>query len=40
MTKRHTGDTFEVHIGSVSGPVHTGKAAILILRGGSLVCDG
>lgn len=30
MTKRHTGDTFEVHIGSVSGPVHTGKGDIIV----------
>jgi len=30
MTKRRTGDTFEVHIGSVSGPVHTGKGDIII----------
>ena len=32
MTKRGTGDTFETHIGSVSGPVHTGKGDILIER--------
>ncbi len=32
MTKRHTGDTFEVHIGSVSGPVHTGKGDIVVGR--------
>jgi len=32
MTKRRTGDTFEVHIGSVSGPVHTGKGDIIIER--------
>ena len=30
MAKRRTGDTFETHIGSVSGPVHTGKGDILI----------
>ena len=30
MTKRRTGDTFEVHIGSVSGPVHTGKGDIIV----------
>ena len=32
MTKRRTSDTFEVHIGSVSGPVHTGKGDIIIER--------
>lgn len=32
MTKRRTGDTFETHIGSVSGPVHTGKGDIIIER--------
>ena len=32
MTKRHTGDTFETHIGSVSGPVHTGKGDIIVER--------
>jgi len=32
MAKRRTGDTFETHIGSVSGPVHTGKGDILIER--------
>ena len=32
MTKRGAGDTFETHIGSVSGPVHTGKGDILIGR--------
>jgi len=30
MTEQRTGDTFETHIGSVSGPVHTGKGDILI----------
>ncbi|MDY6875046.1 MAG: hypothetical protein SWK90_02415 [Chloroflexota bacterium] len=30
MNKRRTGDTFEVQIGSVSGPVHTGKGDIII----------
>ncbi len=30
MTKRREGDTFETHIGSVSGPVHTGKGDIII----------
>lgn len=30
MTERDEGDTFETHIGSVSGPVHTGKGDILI----------
>ncbi len=30
MAKRRTGDTFETHIGSVSGPVHTGKGDIVI----------
>ncbi len=30
MTKRREGDTFETHIGSVSGPVHTGKGDIRI----------
>jgi hypothetical protein len=30
MTKRRRGDTFETHIGSVSGPVHTGKGDIVI----------
>ncbi len=32
MTKRRTGDSFETHIGSVSGPVHTGKGDIVIER--------
>ncbi|HUX75812.1 MAG TPA: hypothetical protein VMY40_04135 [Anaerolineae bacterium] len=30
MTKKHNHDTFETHIGSVSGPVHTGKGDIVI----------
>ncbi len=32
MTRRRTGDTFHTHIGSVSGPVHTGKGDIVIQR--------
>ena len=32
MTKRRKGDTFETHIGSVSGPVHTGKGDIIVER--------
>jgi hypothetical protein len=32
MTKQRTGDHFETHIGSVSGPVHTGKGDIIIQR--------
>jgi hypothetical protein len=30
MTKRRRGDAFETHIGSVSGPVHSGKGDIVI----------
>ncbi len=30
MTKQGAGDTLETHIGSVSGPAHTGKGNILI----------
>jgi len=30
MTNDQKGDHFEVHIGSVSGPVHTGKGDILV----------
>ena len=32
MAKRRKGDTFETHIGSVSGPVHTGKGDIIVER--------
>ena len=32
MAKQREGDTFETHIGSVSGPVHTGKGDIVIER--------
>jgi len=35
MTKRREGDTFETHIGSVSGPVHTGKGDIVIEHWGA-----
>ena len=30
MTRRRKGDTFHTHIGSVSGPVHTGKGDIVV----------
>ncbi len=30
MDNYHEGDSFETHIGSVSGPVHTGKGDIII----------
>jgi hypothetical protein len=30
MTKRRKGDTFQPHIGSVSGPLHTSKGDILV----------
>jgi len=35
MTRRRKGDTFHTHIGSVSGPVHTGKGDIIIQRWGA-----